>query len=127
MASGQNLQNQMQDLVHVTTLYALENLADRLTARIAEKNKKKPKKRSCWVKAWLLRRKELGAYDNLMVELANEDIEGYISFQRLSPELFAELLAKVQPLIEKKNTVMRDAIPAGARLAVTLRYLATGK
>lgn len=40
---------------------------------------------------------------------------------------FEFLLEKVTPLIAKKNTVMRDAIPAAERLALTLRYLATGK
>jgi hypothetical protein len=40
---------------------------------------------------------------------------------------FLYLVEKVSPLIEKKNTVMRNAIPADERLALTLRYLATGK
>lgn len=37
-----------------------------------------------------------------------------------------ELLHAVAPLIEKKDTVMRQAIPVRDRLSVTLRYLATG-
>lgn len=36
-----------------------------------------------------------------------------------------ELLHAVAPLIEKKDTVMRQAISARHRLSVTLRYLAT--
>lgn len=36
-----------------------------------------------------------------------------------------ELLHAVAPLIEKKDIVMRQAIPARDRLSVTLRYLAT--
>ena len=84
------------------------------------------KKRTCWVRPWLTRRHQLGFYDTLMVELANEDIPGYIAFQRLAPELFAELLSKVTPHIEKQTTRLRVPISAGARLAITLRYLATG-
>ena len=84
------------------------------------------KKRTVWVKPWLQRRHQLGANDALMVELANDDVDGYIAFQRLTPDLFWELLAKVRPLIEKKDTVMRPSISAGARLTITLRYLATG-
>ena len=61
-----------------------------------------------------------------MVELANEDIPGYISLLRLAPDLFNELLSKVRPFIERQDTPMRPAISAGARLALTLRYLATG-
>ena len=78
------------------------------------------------MKPWLQRRFQLGAYDALMVELANEDLDGYISFQRMAPDLFGELLAKVGPLIQKKDTVMRPSISPGARLAITLRFLATG-
>ena len=39
---------------------------------------------------------------------------------------FNELLCMVKPFISKKDTVMREAIPPGERLALTLRYLATG-
>ena len=39
---------------------------------------------------------------------------------------FEYLLEKVTPLIEKSNTRMRESIPPSERLAVTLRYLATG-
>lgn len=40
---------------------------------------------------------------------------------------FDYLLLKVQPLIMKQDTNMRQAIPASTRLALTLCYLATGK
>lgn len=40
---------------------------------------------------------------------------------------FEYLLEKVSPLIEKRNTRMRDSIPPGEQLALALRYLATGK
>ena len=61
-----------------------------------------------------------------MIELGNEDIPGYISFLRLAPNMFAELLQMVTPHIERKTTNWRKPISAGARLALTLRYLATG-
>ena len=44
----------------------------------------------------------------------------------MSPERFDHLLRLVGPLITKKNTRFRDAIPAGERLAITLRFLASG-
>ena len=40
--------------------------------------------------------------------------------------LFDELYEKVRPVIEKKNTNMRDAISAHDRLCVALRFLASG-
>ena len=118
-----NLQEDVDNIVRVTTTFVLQRVAKRTFKRLQESRKKR---RSCWVKPWLLRRHQLGAYDGLMVELANEDVEGYISFQRLAPDLFGELLAQVGPLIKKKDTPMRPAISPGARLALTLRYLATG-
>nr|CAH7738354.1 unnamed protein product [Callosobruchus chinensis] len=39
---------------------------------------------------------------------------------------FEYLLNKVSTQISKQNTQLREAIPARLRLAVTLRYLATG-
>ena len=44
----------------------------------------------------------------------------------MSPEKFQHLLALVKPHIEKKDTNFRKSIPPAERLALTLRYLATG-
>ena len=119
-----HLVSDIDSLVTLTCDLILHRVQERIEKRRTQSRRKK---RSCWVRPWLLRRYQLGAYDNLMVELANEDIEGYIAFQRLNPQLFAELLAKVTPYIQRMDTPMRPAISAGARLALTLRYLATGK
>ena len=43
----------------------------------------------------------------------------------MSPECFDHLLSLVEPLITKQTTRFREAISAGERLAVTLRYLAS--
>jgi hypothetical protein len=61
-----------------------------------------------------------------MAELAQEDRDGYKNFQRVDPDLFHEILARVGPRIEKQDTFMRKALEPGLRLAITLRYLATG-
>lgn len=44
----------------------------------------------------------------------------------MSAEDFEILLNKVGPHIAKKDTKWRKAIPANERLALTLRFLATG-
>ena len=41
-------------------------------------------------------------------------------------DTFTHLLTAVTPLIEKKDTQFRDAIPPKERLTSTLRFLATG-
>lgn len=45
----------------------------------------------------------------------------------MSSSDFDYLFSIVGPSIAKQNTCMRDAFPAGERLAITLRYLASGK
>ena len=61
-----------------------------------------------------------------MAELASEDQEGFRNFQRIDHKIFQELLTRVGPRIEKQDTFMRKALSAGLRLAITLRFLATG-
>lgn len=55
-----------------------------------------------------------------------EDPIAYRKILRLLCEKFEELLEKIHPLIQKKDTLMRLAIPSRTKLEITLRYLATG-
>lgn len=48
------------------------------------------------------------------------------NFCRMSSTDFEHLLQMIEPKIKKKDTFWREAIPAKVRLAVTLRFLATG-
>ena len=50
----------------------------------------------------------------------------YVNFVRMSPALFNELLEMCRPYLEKKKTNCREPHPPGLKLAVTLRFLATG-
>ncbi|GFY21264.1 protein ALP1-like [Trichonephila clavipes] len=58
---------------------------------------------------------------------SREDSESYRRFLRMDVSTFEELVAFVSPSIERKNTSMREAIPAAERIALTLRYLTTGE
>lgn len=91
--------------------------------------KKKRTARSVWVREWLERRPTDGAYAKLLQELRLGD-KGekllYHRFLRMSYASFEYLLNLVSPLIQKNDTLFRDAISAGERLALTLHYLATG-
>ncbi|KAK7879819.1 hypothetical protein WMY93_033508 [Mugilogobius chulae] len=55
-----------------------------------------------------------------------EDPEKFRAYFRLSPELFSQLLIKITPKIEKIHTNMREPISPEERLAICLRFLATG-
>ncbi|XP_035432552.2 uncharacterized protein LOC118264220 [Spodoptera frugiperda] len=84
------------------------------------------KKRSVWVKDWIKRRAQLGAYNQLLSELKNEDPECYKNFLRMKHDDFQYLCNKISPAIKKQDTNMRLAISVEERLAITLRFLASG-
>ncbi|XP_062607230.1 uncharacterized protein LOC134269020 [Saccostrea cucullata] len=79
-----------------------------------------------WVRQWIGRRDNLGAYHALIAELRNEDPSSLKNFLRMDFATFNELLQCVSPLIQRRDTLMRDAISPAERLALTLRFLATG-
>ena len=85
-----------------------------------------PRRRTVWVKPWLLRRPLFGQYKQLLQELHREDERGYRNFLRVPPRLFMELVERVGPHIKRKDTAFRKCIDPGLRIAITLRYLATG-
>ena len=55
-----------------------------------------------------------------------EDPASFTNYTRMSENVFMELLLLVTPYIQKKDTVMRQAVSPRERLSATLRYLATG-
>lgn len=61
-------------------------------------------------------------FQEMLAEPSNE----FHNFCRMSYTDFELLLQKVGPIISKKDTKWRDSIPAKVRLAVTLRFLASG-
>lgn len=91
------------------------------------KDEEKTKRnRKIWVRSWILKREDLGFYQGLLQELRSEDVEFYKNFVRITPSDFDFLVDKLAPLIQRHDTVMRKAISVGERLAVTLRFLASG-
>ncbi|XP_028409531.1 uncharacterized protein LOC114532154 [Dendronephthya gigantea] len=57
--------------------------------------------------------------------MKDEDHESYFAYFRMLPRQFDFLLSLVEPLIGKCNR-RRDTISSSERLALTLRYLASG-
>ena len=82
--------------------------------------------RSCQTRPWLQRRELYGQYEHLMREIKEEDPKAFQIFQRLTPTVWNELYEKVAPRLQRKVTPMRDPISPGLRLAITLRFLASG-
>ncbi|XP_049451175.1 uncharacterized protein LOC125900317 [Epinephelus fuscoguttatus] len=72
----------------------------------------------------LLRHQEKGEF-NLVRELQNHN-ERFQSYFRLDKDKFDVLLEKIKPLISKLDVGFRHPISPEERLAICLRYLATG-
>ena len=88
--------------------------------------RRKVKQRSRWTYKWVKDRPQFGQYENLMNELEAEHPAMYKNFQRVTPDMFMEILERVERRIQRQDTFWRKALPAGLKLAVTLRYLASG-
>ncbi|KAK2722668.1 hypothetical protein QYM36_003001 [Artemia franciscana] len=73
----------------------------------------------------LLREKH-GMYEALTKEMEASDHELFFQTYRMSKEQMDFIASCVSSLIEKNDTVMRPAIVAKCRLAMTLRVLASG-
>ena len=80
----------------------------------------KPRKHRWWVHATISRRKTLGEFHRLVLEL-KLDSERFQQYFRTSTTEYEELLQKVAPLIVKKDTNYRDSIGVSERLAICLR------
>ena len=88
--------------------------------------KRKTRKRRVWVRDWIRNRQSFGAFHQLVQELRMADTSTYRNFLRMDVSAFDELLGLLGPLITYQDTNMRQAISPGERLALTLRFLATG-
>ena len=94
-----------------------------VVAIVIARKRKRRTNRKIWVRDWIKNRPTQGAYHQLVQELQLTDTCCYRHFLQMDTATFEELLSKVGPLIIHEDTT----ISPGERLALTLRFLATGK
>jgi hypothetical protein len=124
--SGQNhLHTKMADEDEVLYEAALVAAAVTTIASVVIR-KRRRHRRTIWVRPLFQMRSQYGAYHLLMAELRESDTDRYKGFTRLNVEQFDELVSLVKSDISG-SCRNRLPIPADMRLAVTLRYLATGE
>ena len=88
----------------------------------------RPRRRhNMWVRPWLLQREERGAYHNIMADLYATDIPGFTNYMRMAPEFFEMIKTRLEPHLARQATNYRAPISVGEKLALTIRYLATGE
>ena len=79
-------------------------------------------------RSWIKRRKQKGAFSNIVQELRMEDTDGFKEMMRMEYDTFLKLLNYVEPFISPQERYHRAAvINAKERLTLTLRFLATGE
>ncbi|XP_063585074.1 uncharacterized protein LOC134762506 [Penaeus indicus] len=86
------------------------------------------KKRQCrihWIHPTNKQRDTLGAFATLYKELRSDHVK-FFGYFCMSMNTFDALLQCLHLHLQHENTKMRDAIPPVERLAVTIRYLASG-
>ncbi|XP_072142202.1 uncharacterized protein [Dermacentor andersoni] len=111
--------SEVEDVVSVLMCSAVVSL---LPARKPPK-----KKRRWWVRPCLRSREVAGHASRLLPELRAHDEEYYRDFLRMPPSTFDTLLELLRPSITKEDTNYRPAVSAHDRLAMTVRFLATGE
>lgn len=100
-------------------------IIDELLYEDEEEEMQLKKKRRMWSKNWFLKKEEF-SNERLLKELKENEPQDYRNYMRIDEEKFTKLLDMIKHKITKEDTVMRQAISAKVRLAITLRYLATG-
>lgn len=87
--------------------------------------KKRQYNRQWWVRPILKQRILKGEFHNLIAEMRLGDAEYFFAYFRMTATKFEELLTLVACHLKPKNT-RPDIISPAERLAITLRFLATG-
>ncbi|XP_034034854.1 putative nuclease HARBI1 [Thalassophryne amazonica] len=116
-------------LEHLDVLERLINyVAERERLKEQEERRRQAiaRRRRMWVSPWLQHRRLHGQYEKLMKELHAEDVTAFTNFMHMEPPAFHELLTRIAPRITKQDTNCRKALEPGLKLAITLRFLATG-
>lgn len=82
--------------------------------------------RAIWVRPFWERGAENPHFTTLVKDLRAEGDDFFRNFAHVPEKHYQLLCEKVRPIIGKRNTPMRVAISVEERVALTLKYLATG-
>ena len=72
-----------------------------------ERRRRRRQRRRLWQQPWISRRKQFGLYDQLLVELRQEDQTSFKNFMRMPVQMYDEILQRIQHRISKQYTWFR--------------------
>ncbi|KAF9816544.1 hypothetical protein SFRURICE_010703 [Spodoptera frugiperda] len=87
--------------------------------------RRRQRNRRFWVHPILTQRSNLGIFRNLMSDLRRDESK-FFNYFRMSMTTFDDLLKRVNEDLKKHDTNMRKSITPEEKLAICLRYLASG-
>ena len=92
------------------------------------RNRWRNKRREFWVRPIFSQRAQQGAFHHLVQELRLADAEYHFMYLRMSKETFDYIVSLVAPILARRGyySRLRPEISTAERLALTLRYRATG-
>lgn len=93
---------------------------------VRRRRRRRLRQRRFWVRNIFQTRRTRGEFHSLVDEMRLGDHQSFYRYFHMSPQRFNHLLSLVGPTITLQTTNFREPIPAGERLAITLRYLVTG-
>jgi len=73
-------------------------------AGAVEAHRRRRRRRSVWVKSWIMERPVCGAYNKLFNDLLNTDETSFRNFVRMDLPAFEELLSRVEFALSKNRT-----------------------
>eukprot|EP00118_Oscarella_pearsei_P015909 m.147748 g.147748 ORF g.147748 m.147748 type:complete len:152 (+) comp38474_c0_seq3:202-657(+) len=102
--------------------------ADEVTVLALIIRRRCKRRRRMWVRKIFQKRKEQGDYHALLQEMRLSDRDAHFSYLRMSKETFDVLMDMVEPRLKRRSyrSSRRPEISAAERLALTIRFLATG-
>ena len=122
-----NLDDDQADMLKAVACLLAAAAVRKAKSKASERRVRRERKRkSVWVREWLLKRHRYGMYEKLLNQLREGDVKSFRNFVRMDPEMFNQIVEDLTPKLQKKTANCRKPLSPGLKLAITLRYLATG-
>jgi len=88
-----------EDQAKMVKVVACLLAATALKQAIIKRLRNDRRKKSVWVREWLMNRDKYGMYEKLMKHLKQGDVKSFRNFVRMDPGIFNQMVEELKPLI----------------------------